>query len=81
MIAHGIHHGSLLVVDRSCDLHDGDIVIAGCTEGFLVKQYRTKPDRLVAGNPEYPDVILRNAPQYDLDGVVIASLTRHRGHG
>lgn len=81
MIDHGIHDGSLLVVDRSCDLHDGDMVIAGCAEGFLVKQYRTKPDRLVSGNPKYPDIVLESAPQYDLDGVVIASLTRHRRQG
>lgn len=79
MIAHGIGHGSLLVVDRSSELHDGDIVIAGCSEGFLVKQYRTRPPRLVAGNPAYPDILLERAPQYDLDGVVIASLTRFRG--
>ncbi|MFV8783164.1 LexA family protein [Microbulbifer sp. SA54] len=79
MSDHGIHHGSLLVVDRSCDLHDGDIVIAGCADGFLVKQYRTKPVRLVAGNTDYPDIVLERAPQFDLDGVVIASLTRHRG--
>ena len=79
MIAHGIHHGSLLVVDRSCDLHDGDIVIAGCSEGFLVKQYRSGPARLVAGNAAYPDIVLERAPQYDLDGVVIASLTKYRG--
>lgn len=78
MIDNGIHPGSLLVVDRSCNLHDGDIVIAGCIEGFLVKQYRTRPDRLVSGNPEYPDIALESAPKYDLDGVVIASLTRHR---
>lgn len=78
MIDNGIHPGSLLVVDRSCDLHDGDIVIAGCIEGFLVKQYRTRPDRLVSGNPEYPDIALESVPKYDLDGVVIASLTRHR---
>lgn len=79
MTDHGLHHGSLLVVDRSCELHDGDIVIAGCADGFLVKQYRTKPGRLVAGNAEYPDIVLERAPQFDLDGVVIASLTRHRG--
>ena len=79
MTSFEIHNGSLLVVDRSCDLHDGDIVIAGCAEGFLVKQYRSEPARLVAGNAEYPDIVLERAPQYDLDGVVIASLTRHRG--
>ncbi|MEX2963902.1 LexA family protein [Microbulbifer sp. TYP-18] len=78
MVGHGIHHGSLLVVDRSCDLHDGDIVIAGSADGFLVKQYRANPARLVSGNPEYLDIVLQSAPQYDLDGVVIASLTHHR---
>ena len=78
MVGHDIHHGSLLVVDRSCDLHDGDIVIAGCADGFLVKQYRLKPARLVAGNADYPDVVLERAPEYALDGVVVASLTRHR---
>ncbi|KUJ79202.1 hypothetical protein AWR36_015710 [Microbulbifer flavimaris] len=79
MQAHGIQHGSLLVVDRSSELHDGDIVIAGCADGFLVKQYRTAPARLVAGNAAYPDIVLERAPQYDLDGVVIASLTKLRG--
>ncbi|MEX2963461.1 LexA family protein [Microbulbifer sp. TYP-18] len=45
MIGHGIHHGSLLVVDRSCDLYDGAIVIAGSADGFLIKQYRANPAR------------------------------------
>lgn len=78
MVDHGIHHGSLLVVDRSCDLHDGDIVIAGCVDGFLVKQYRSNPDRLVAGSEDYPEILLGRALEYGLDGVVVASLTRHR---
>ena len=79
MVDYGIFPGSLLVVDRSCALCDGDIVIAGGSEGFLVKQYRTGPARLIAGNPLYPDILLQRAPQYGLDGVVVASLTRHRG--
>ncbi len=79
MTGFGIHHGSLLVVDRSCELHDGDIVIAGSEEGFLVKQYRGNPPRLLAGHGDYPDIVLARSPQFDLDGVVIASLTRHRG--
>ena len=78
MVDHGIYPGSLLVVDRSCDLHDGDVVIAGCADGFLVKQCRSKPVRLVAGNADYPDIILARAPEYRLDGVVVASLTKHR---
>ncbi|WP_226669097.1 LexA family protein [Microbulbifer aggregans] len=74
----GIHHGSLLVVDRGADLRDKDIVIAGCSDGFLVKQYREAPQRLVSAHPEYPDIVLSRAPEFDLDGVVIASLTKYR---
>lgn len=55
----GISDGDELVVDRSLRARDGQIVVAVVDGEFLVKYLRLggRP-RLVAANPDFPDIAL-----------------------
>ena len=63
MIGAGIHHEDLLVVDRSINPADGDIIIAAIDGEFTVKTYRSgfkvgddgKRHRYVALEPANPN--------------------------
>lgn len=78
MRAFGITNGCLLVVDRSETVRDGDIVLAGTAQGFLVKQFRENPDRLVAGHADYAEIRLGREEDIQMDGVVTACLWSRR---
>lgn len=55
----GISDGDELIVDRSIQPRDGQIVIAVVDGEFLVKTLRTKGvPRLVAAHPDYPETPL-----------------------
>ena len=85
MTGAGINDGDLLVVDRSLRPADGDIIIA-CVDGdFTVKILRErgmgngergtgneKEVRLVAANPQYPDIVLKSDQELDFFGKVTA---------
>ncbi len=85
MTGAGINDGDLLVVDRSLRPADGDIIIA-CVDGeFTVKRLRERgmgngergmgngrEVRLVAANPQYPDIVLKSDQELDYFGKVTA---------
>ena len=83
MIGAGIHDGDLLVVDRSLRPASGDIIIA-CIDGeFTVKTLRLGNKergtgngevRLVAANPNYPDIVLKTGQELDYFGKVTACI-------
>lgn len=52
----GIADGDELIVDRSLQPCDGQIVVAVVDDEFVVKTLRLQPPRLVAANPDYPDI-------------------------
>lgn len=60
MTGAGILSGDTLVVDRSLDVRDGDVVIAVVEGEFTVKRFRRKKDGiwLVAEHPDYPSIRL-----------------------
>ena len=84
----GIYDGDLLVVDRSLDPRDGDVVIAAVDGEFTVKTLRKwkrgtvaverKAVWLEAANPKYPDIILKGMNELRLFGKVTAVI--HRFH-
>ena len=86
MIGRGIHDGDLLVVDRSLDPRDGDVVIAAVDGDFTVKTLRKvmkeiggtmkRTVSLEAANPAYPAIILKGASELQLFGKVIAVIHR-----
>ena len=77
MIEKGIHDSDLLVVDRSLDCRDGDVVIAAVDGEFTVKTLRTKKGVwLEAANPAYPPIVLKGMSELQLFGKVTAVIHR-----
>lgn len=90
MIGTGIHDGDLLVVDRSLRPASGDIIIACVDGDFTVKTLRLGNGergmgngkgrmgngevRLVAANPNYPDIVLKSGQEMDYFGKVTACI-------
>ena len=90
MIGEGIHDGDLLVVDRSLRPASGDVIIACVDGDFTVKTLRLGNGergmgngerglgngevRLVAANPNYPDIVLKSGQEMDYFGKVTACI-------
>ena len=90
MIGAGIHDGDLLVVDRSLRPASGDVIIACVDGDFTVKTLRLGNGergmgngergmgngevRLVAANPNYPDIVLKSGQEMDYFGKVTACI-------
>jgi len=72
MIGKGIYDGDLLVVDRSLDPRDGDVVIANVDGEFTVKTLRKKGGRvgLQPANDKYPTIVLKGASELKVFGKV-----------
>jgi len=76
----GIQDGDLLVVDRSIDPQNGDIVVAVCDGGLTVKRlHSVRPGvwELQAANPAYPPLAISAENGITVWGVVAWSLTQH----
>ena len=73
MIDAGIHSGDLLIVDKSLEASDGDIVIAAVDGQFTVKRFRRrgKELRLVTENPKQPQIVIGEETNVEIWGVVI----------
>ena len=76
MVGAGINDGDVLAVDRSMEAQHGDVVVA-CVEGeYMVKRLEKRVDSvaLVAENPAYPPVVVHNAEDLRIWGVVVLVL-------
>ena len=80
MIRVGIHHEDILIIDRSLDARDGDIVIAVLHGEFTVKQLSIINGALflVPQNPKYAPVKIRSEMEFEVWGVVTFSIRKHR---
>ena len=60
MVGAGIHHGDLLVVDRSLEPRHGRIVVARLEDGFTLKRLMRRPQgwMLEAAHPAWPPLPL-----------------------
>ena len=78
MVGKGIYDGDLLVVDRSLDPKDGDVVIANIDGEFTVKTLRKKAGKigLQPENPKYPTIVLKGASELKVFGKVTAVIHR-----
>lgn len=78
MVGKGIYDGDLLVVDRSLDPKDGDVVIANIDGEFTVKTLRKKIGKigLQPENPKYPTIVLKGASELKVFGKVTAVIHR-----
>lgn len=80
MIGKRIDETDILVVDRSIIASTGDIVIAAVNGQFTMKEFNNTGERpvLVAHNPEFPNITLRDGDVLEMFGVVTSSIIRHR---
>ncbi|MCC5611144.1 S24 family peptidase [Nostoc sp. CHAB 5834] len=78
MDSFGIHDGDFLVCDKSIDPKNGDVVVAFLNGERLVKQLQMRADRvrLIAGNPEYPPLVITPESQFEVWGVVVGRFGR-----
>ena len=86
----GIHHGDLLIVDRSKTAKAGDVVVAALNGAFTVKRWRpirssSSPNRmndvlcggeLIAAHPNYPPISIGPEDDFMIWGVVQYSIHR-----
>ena len=72
MVGAGIHDGDELIVDRAIEPVDGHVVVAVIDGELTVKRLRRsgKTVRLVAENPEYPDIEFVDGEELVIWGVV-----------
>ena len=80
MVRVGIHHGDILIIDRSLSARDGDVIIALLNGEFTVKQVSIvdKDLFLVPQNPQYSSVKITTEMGFEVWGVVIFSIRKHR---
>lgn len=78
MVGAGISDGDELVVDRSLTPVDGNVVVAIVDGELTIKRLRLEHGsvRLVAENPEYPDVVIPELAELSIWGVVTRCLHR-----
>ena len=73
-----IFDGDILVVDRSIEAAHGHIVVAFVNGERLVKRLSTRDGSLMllAGNPKYPPLTLKEGNDLEVWGVVIGKFKR-----
>ena len=72
MVGAGILSGDLLIVDRSLEPRDGQVVVARVDDGFTVKRWRRKGTRqfLVPENPDFAAMEITGERSFEIWGVV-----------
>lgn len=75
-----IASGDLLVVDRSIAAKNGDIIVALLQGEFTVKRLEWSQNkvRLLAENPKYPPIDVREESEFQVWGVVTYVIHRAR---
>ncbi len=72
MTGAGIHHGDLLIVDRSLEAASGRVVVATLNGDLTVKRLQRKGKQITlrAENPAYPDIAVTDDDDLQIWGVV-----------
>ena len=80
MLHAGIHHGDILIIDRSLNARDGDIIIAVLHGDFTVKQLSIIDDTLllIPQNPQYSSIQVSSEMDFEVWGIVTYSIRKHR---
>ncbi|MCG9708226.1 S24 family peptidase [Pseudoalteromonas sp. Isolate3] len=75
----GIFDGDLLIIDRSVDVKQGDVIVAAYNGVFVCKVADLKNNLLLSASDDYPPVKVTKHDEYLFEGVVISSVRMHRG--
>ena len=80
MVDAGIHHGDILIIDRSLNARDGDIIIAVLHGEFTVKQLSIIDNTffLLPKNSKYSPVKISDDMDFEVWGIVSYSIRKHR---
>ena len=80
MVQAGIHHGDILIIDRSLDARNNDIIIAVLNGEFTVKQLSIVKDTffLIPQNPQYLPMKISDDMDFEIWGVVTYSIHKHQ---
>ena len=80
MIGSGIHPNDILIVDRSIDVKNNDIIIASVNREFTVKRFRQDNNsiRLEPENPKYKPIIITESMDFEVWGIVTSVI--HKVH-
>ena len=80
MVDAGIHHGDILIIDKSLNARDGDIIIAVLHGEFTVKQLSIINNTffLLPKNPKYSPVKISDDMDFEVWGIVSYSIRKHR---
>lgn len=78
MTGAGIFDGDLLIVDRALTPRDGDVVLALLNGELTCKILDRQRRCLLAANPGYPAIPIPEDSSFEVEGVVISSIRRHR---
>ena len=80
MKGRGIDDGDLLVIDKSLEPRDGDIVVAFVDGEFTLKTVKLEPDGsclwLVPGNDDYPPIKITEENDFIIWGVLTYNIKR-----
>lgn len=79
MIEAGIMEGDMILVDRSKEAKNGDIVIARLNDGWTVKFLSKKGNviMLVPGNKKYKNIIPKEGDELEIAAVVTAIIRKY----
>lgn len=79
MIGAGIHPGSLLVVDRAVEVHEGHIVVARINDELCVKRYCVENGLiyLMPENEMYQPILITEEMDFEIWGRVMYSIQPH----
>jgi len=80
MVQAGIHHGDILIIDRSLNARNSDIIIAVLHGEFTVKRLSIVKDTffLIPQNPQYSPMKISDDMDFEIWGVVTYSIRKHR---
>ena len=69
----GIHHGDLLIIDKSIEPQDGKIAVCYIDGEFLVKKIKIEKDCcwLIAANENYPPIKVTEENDFIIWGIVV----------
>ena len=80
MVRVGIYHKDILIIDRSLNARDGDIIIAVLHGEFTVKQLSIIDETfsLISKNIRYSPMIISDDMDFEIWGIVVHSIRKHR---
>jgi DNA polymerase V len=79
MVQAGIHDGDVAVVNKAIRARHGHLVVAVIDGEITLKKLfrRAGVVKLCAANPDFPDIVLKDAQSLEIWGVVTSTVRQH----